>query len=189
MKGPNANKTEPCIGPMRGKTFLNVYNCDYIRPPKPDRFARAMKQIYRTSFVLSHFVHYSTVTADLAQTFEENKRNKSDSTVALPSSKSSNMKELFMDELTQGVLIHARSVLTHEMRRRSSECYYGSRIGCMVGYLCDDTVIFVDELHKNNSFRNTGGEYCNCWRNPVVENVLVPLLEHRIQESNYMTTV
>jgi hypothetical protein len=58
--------TEACI--VHAVTrLLRVYNCDYIRPPRPERFARAMKQIYRPAFVLSHFVHYSTITANIAR--------------------------------------------------------------------------------------------------------------------------
>lgn len=53
-KYPN---TDSCIGPKKEETFLNTYNCDYIRPPKPQRFDRARKQIYQTSYVWSHFVH------------------------------------------------------------------------------------------------------------------------------------
>jgi hypothetical protein len=57
---------DPCVVPRQNETFLKVYNCNYIRPPLPDRFARAMKQIYRPSFVYGHFVHYTTVTAPMA---------------------------------------------------------------------------------------------------------------------------
>jgi Glycosyltransferase family 92 len=68
---PGALPEEPCIVPRRNETFLKVYNCNYIRPPIPDRFARAMKQIYRPSFVYSHFVHYSTVTAPMARYYKD----------------------------------------------------------------------------------------------------------------------
>jgi hypothetical protein len=204
VKGVNKDKTEPCLGPKRGKTFLNVYNCEYIRSPKPERFARAMKQIYRTSYVLSHFVHYSTVTADLAQTYSEyyythdyaTNDTKNNAAAPLPYMRNLNERagqlrspELFMNELTEGALVHARSVLPHETRRRSAECYYGSKSGCMVGYLCDDSVAFIDVLHKNNSFQNPDGKYCNCWRNPVVDEILVPLLETRIKEASSTSTV
>ena len=72
------------------KTYLETYNCEYIKSPKPERFSRAMvsirfmyllvslcyythlisccytqKQFYRPDFVLSHFVHYSTVTVSV----------------------------------------------------------------------------------------------------------------------------
>jgi Glycosyltransferase family 92 len=68
---PGALPEEPCVVPRRNETFLRVYNCNYIRPPIPDRFARAMKQIYRPSFVYSHFVHYSTVTAPMARYYKD----------------------------------------------------------------------------------------------------------------------
>ena len=61
----------PCLGPRRNETYLKVYNCAYIKPPAPDRFARAMKQIYRPAFVLSHFVHYSTVTSDMVRYYKD----------------------------------------------------------------------------------------------------------------------
>lgn len=51
-----------CLMKSDDKTYLETYNCEYIKSPKPERFARAMKQFYRPDFVLSHFVHYSTVT-------------------------------------------------------------------------------------------------------------------------------
>ncbi|KAL7549697.1 hypothetical protein ACHAWF_012964 [Thalassiosira exigua] len=51
-----------CLAKSDNRTYLETYNCEYIRSPKPDRFERAMKQFYRPDFVLSHFVHYSTVT-------------------------------------------------------------------------------------------------------------------------------
>jgi len=63
--------TDPCLVPRRNETFLRVYNCDYIKPPRPERFERAMKQIYRPAFVPSHFVHYSTVTSDMARYFKD----------------------------------------------------------------------------------------------------------------------
>jgi hypothetical protein len=183
VKGPNKDATELCVGPMRSKTFLQVYNCEYIRPPKPSRFSRAMKQIYRPSFVLSHFVHYSTVTRDMAVSYEEYKSTHDGMEPIMQIHDGrweKNAPEMFMNELTQGVLIHARSVLPHETRRRSSECYSGSKYTCSMGHLCEDDVQFVDARHKENVFKNPDGRFCNCWRNAVVEDHLVPNLEKRL---------
>jgi hypothetical protein len=180
VKGPNKDKTEPCVGPMKNKTFLQVYNCDFIRPPKPERFSRAMKQIYRPSFVLSHFVHYSTVTASMATPYIELKKQMKGKEPRMEIHKKAwenEQPERFMDELTEGALVHARSVLPHDTRRRSGECYANSKYTCMMGFLCDDEVEFVDELHQKNVFHNKDGSFCNCWRNPIVEDVLVPKLE------------
>lgn len=163
---------EPCVGPMKNKTFLQMYNCDYTRPPKPDRFHRAMKQIYRPSFVLSHFVHYSTVTTDTQSysDFMQRHPNKD-------YGRQEKSTEMFADEMTQGALVHARSIFPHQTRRRSAECLIGSKHECSLGFLCRDDVEFVDDLHKDNVFHNFDGSFCNCWRNKVVEEVLVPKLE------------
>lgn len=185
VRGPNKDKTESCIGPRRDKTLLEVYNCEYIRPPKPDRFKRAMKQIYRTSHVYSHFVHYSTVTADLAETYSDFVKSHSDPSEFILNARLKQFEdqqpELFLNELTQGQLLHARSILPHETKRRTAECYYKSKFGCNVGHQCEDSVVFIDENHKDNIFQNKDGSYCNCWRNPVIDNVLVPLLSERMQ--------
>jgi hypothetical protein len=183
-RGPNADNVESCTGPRRNETFLKVYNCDFIRPPKPERFARAMKQIYRPDHVLSHFVHYSTVTAGMAQSYSE--------FVNTPGSKGGfgfvNKKswtekapERFLNELNEGALVHARSVLPHETRRRTAECFEGSKANCILGFVCDDAVPFVDEKHKNNNFHNPDGSFCDCWRNPVIDDILAPKLEARLK--------
>ncbi|KAG7346675.1 glycosyltransferase family 92 protein [Nitzschia inconspicua] len=184
VKGPNKDKTEPCVGPMKNKTFLQVYNCDFIRPPKPERFSRAMKQIYRPSFVLSHFVHYSTVTAAMAMPYTDLRKRSKGREPKMDIHTAGwerEQPEMFMDELTEGSLIHARSVLPHDTRRRSAECYVNSKYSCMMGFLCDDQVEFVDALHQKNVFHNSDGGYCNCWRNAVVEDILVPKLERLLK--------
>eukprot|EP00980_Cylindrotheca_fusiformis_P005292 scaffold1136_cov146-Cylindrotheca_fusiformis.AAC.5 len=190
VKGANKERTEPCLGPNENTTYLQVYNCDYIRPPKPERFGRAMKQIYRPSHVYSHFVHYSTVTATLAETYSEFSRSHSDPKNFIFNSRDprflSQSPELFLNELTQGALVHARSILPHETRRRSAECYSNSTFKCMIGYRCEDSVPFSDAMHKQNAFQNADGSFCNCWSNPVIEDVLgSQLLERmRVQTKN-----
>lgn len=91
--------------------------------------------------------------------------------------------ELFLNELTEGALIHARSTLPHETMTRTTDCRVGSKSDCVVGHVCEDSVVYDDEVHGNNVFRNPDGSYCNCWRNPVVESVLAPQLEQRLRKS------
>jgi hypothetical protein len=57
-----------------------------------------------------------------------------------------------MDELTEGALVHAPSVLPHDTRRRWAECHIGSQFPCMMGFLCGNEVQFVDELHQKSVF-------------------------------------
>ncbi len=176
-------KTDSCIGPKMSETFLNVYNCEYIRSPKPSRFDRARKQIYQPNYVFSHFVHYATVTQDYAETYAEFvARHPGDPFISRSSGPTWNKRhpDYFVDELATGTLMHARSILPHETRRRSVECQVGSKFVCMLGYLCDDSVAFTDELHKENMFTNSNGSYCNCWENAVVRDVLSSLLRERL---------
>eukprot|EP00429_Kryptoperidinium_foliaceum_P003559 CAMPEP_0176009554 /NCGR_PEP_ID=MMETSP0120_2-20121206/4310_1 /TAXON_ID=160619 /ORGANISM="Kryptoperidinium foliaceum, Strain CCMP 1326" /LENGTH=743 /DNA_ID=CAMNT_0017342353 /DNA_START=174 /DNA_END=2402 /DNA_ORIENTATION=- len=171
--------TDRCLGHRKSETFLETYNCEYIRSPKPDRFDRARKQIYRTSHVWSHFVHYATVTSDYAETYSEfQKRYPGKKYIASAHGAAWEKRypNIFADELATGVLIHARGVLPHESRRRSVECTLNSMFMCMLGYPCEDSVEFVDELHQKNVFANPDGTYCNCWKNEVVTETLVPSL-------------
>ena len=138
-----------------------------------------------TPLLCSHVrpdVHYSTVTKDLDQSYSDFKLMHPDKEPIMNIRK--NLKawekqshEKFMDEKNQGVLVHARSVLPQETRQRSAECFVGSKHSCMMGFLCEDDVEFVDELHRDNLFHNADGSYCNCWKNKVIENILVPKLE------------
>ena len=64
-------KPEPCLVARSNETFLRVYNCDFIKLPRPERFSRAMKQIYRPDFVFQHFVHYSCVTRPIATYYKD----------------------------------------------------------------------------------------------------------------------
>jgi hypothetical protein len=171
--------TEACIVPRRNETFLRVYNCDYIRPPRPERFARAMKQIYRPAFVLSHFVHYSTITANIARYY----RDSPDPSKFIRRVQTSDWGDAFLDELTQGVLVHTKSVLPHETMTRNATCQLESKHVCAVGYACPDSLPFDDKLHQKNVFRDENGSFCNCWVNTHVEDFLVPRLEAALKSS------
>jgi hypothetical protein len=60
-----------------------------------------MKQIFRPAEVLSHFVHYSTVTKRIAQYYQ-------DDPVGFRKLVTANdYRDTFLDELTEGSLIHA----------------------------------------------------------------------------------
>ena len=69
-----------------------------------------MKQIYRPEYVLSHFVHYSTVTSDIARYHKDYPTQNADDELPDWTAVGAD-KEVFLDELEQGSLIHARSVL------------------------------------------------------------------------------
>jgi hypothetical protein len=177
--------TDPCLVPRANETFLRVYNCDYIKPPLPDRFQRAMKQIYRPAFVLSHFVHYSTITAAMSRYFPDNTAKSADATAGgrdvaeaiTRELQQSDWGDVFLDDLTEGRLIHAKTVLPHETMTRNRTCYLHSKNPCIVGRVCPETTLFSDEDHTKNIFVDEHGKFCNCWINAHVEQHLVPRLE------------
>lgn len=193
-KSPNRMRrlpTEPCVKPRYNETYLRVYNCDFIKPPRPDRFQRAMKQIYRPSKVLSHFVHYTIVTTEIAkyysqytnpeETYEKRVIGGDESTND-NNSFNTYWHDEFLNELTEGTLIHTKSVLPYETMTRTASCYNASKYTCTVGFECSEDTIFDDEIHTKNLFHRTddGNAYCNCWVNPIVENYWLPKLEQAL---------
>jgi hypothetical protein len=175
-KQKNKLPREPCVGPRQNETFLRVYNCDYIKHPRPERFSRAMKQIYRPAHVLSHFVHYSTVTADIARYYID------DPKIFQRTVRESEFHDVFLNELTEGTLIHAKTVLPYETVSRTAVCINASKYTCPVGHECPSGVDFDDSIHKNNLFHDENGKYCNCWVDEHVETFWIPLLEKALAE-------
>ena len=173
---------ELCVQPLASETFLRVYNCEYIRPPKPDRFQRAMKQIYRPEFVLSHYVHYSTITKPMTEYYSERTQNSNRQYTRLV--KDWEWGDTFLDDVQEGCLVHTKSVLPYETIYRSSFCLNASKHACPVGLECPDSTAFVDEDHTKNIFHDESGNYCNCWINHHLEDNLIPRLEKELKSSS-----
>lgn len=148
-------------------------SCDYIRHPRPERFHRAMKQIYRPANVLSHFVHYSSVTSNIARYYKDTDGFESYKKAVT----NNDFRDRFLNELTEGVLIHAKSVLPYETMTRTATCYHASKYTCIVGHACPNSTAFDDNIHQKNVFQDKNGEFCNCWVDAHVETFWIPLLE------------
>ena len=131
-----------------------------------------MKQIYRPDYVLSHFVHYSTVTADLALTKEQSNKGQFNAYQRTSDPKS----EKFIDEINEGVMVHAKSMVPEESITRDSRCKPKLHPGCNVGIPCPDDLPFNDKTHQDG-FLDENGNFCNCWINRKVENFWLPQLE------------
>lgn len=112
---------------------------------------------------MNHFVHYSTVTKDTAGKGILTER-----------------KERFTDELNEGVLIHAKTLVPNEAVGRVERCAYKMTM-CSVGYECPDGLPFNDSTHKDG-FLYGDNEYCNCWVNRKVEIEWVPKLEKALRD-------
>jgi hypothetical protein len=132
-------------------------------------------------FVL--IVHYSTVTADVARLASDFGPNETYIHNVHSTAWTRASPEVFLDELTQGTLVHTKSVLPHETMYRGSICQLNSTLGaCALGFECPAHVEFSDQAHQKNIFQNDYGEYCNCWINPRVEQVFAPKLKAALEE-------
>jgi hypothetical protein len=142
----------------------------------PERFQRAMKQLYRPDFVQSHFVHYSTVTTELS------KRKRYYSGSFKRAGTNNPKHERFVDELKEGVMIHAKSMTPNDGVSRATRCRYKMTM-CNIGIECPYDLAF-DDQHHTDGFQYGNGTYCNCWVNRRAENVWIPKLEAVMKQLN-----
>ena len=87
----------------------------------------------------------------------------------------------FLNEITEGTMLHARSTLPHETTGWKTACTKESKDKCRVGFACSDSTTYTDKLVDTNMFVDDQGGYCNCWRNHHIEG-WVPKLEEALQE-------
>lgn len=90
--------------------------------------------------------------------------------------------ERFVDELEEGVLIHAKTTVPAETFSREKMCVLNAPSNCLVGIPCPDDVDFNDALHTKNVFRDENGKYCNCWKNRKVEEYWPPKLNDALSK-------
>ena len=88
--------------------------------------------------------------------------------------------ERFIDELNEGVLIHAKTTAPDETPFQEKSCIF-KKEGCPVGMPCPDNLLFDDNSHKDG-FQDEDGKYCNCWINRKVEDFYVSKLEKLMSE-------
>ena len=165
------------------------------------------KQFYRPDFVLSHFVHYSTVTVSNSLVIHTisilfpDRQVKTHLFLGLPwvqtdlatekqhtkgkfarDMTTNSETERFVDESEEGVLIHAKTTVPAETFSRDKMCKLNAPSHCMVGIPCPDHLPFSDELHTKNVFHNEKGEFCNCWMNRKVEEYWLPKLNDALSK-------
>lgn len=92
--------------------------------------------------------------------------------------------EHVLDETSEGVLIHAKTVLPHETLTRRKTCYTNSSKVCAMGYSCDNATPFDDLMHTKNVFKDMNGKFCNCWIDEYIEKYWIPLLELSLRGLN-----
>lgn len=121
-------------------------------------------------------MHYSTVTRDIARYYVDSESKE----VYTRNVRAEEWGDIFLDELSEGVLVHTKSIMPHETMSRNSSCQIGSPSTCLVGYACPETTRFQDSIHQKNLFRDEHGNYCNCWPNLHLEDKLIPALHAKL---------
>lgn len=99
MCTPNPKGEAMCLAKSASSTFLETYDCEPTPLPKPDYGFRAKKQLFRPSFLLNHFVHYTTVTRRIHEAPEQ----------ASPPFDQRLPYERRVDELTEAFMLHTKT--------------------------------------------------------------------------------
>ena len=132
-------------------SILYTYNCDKEKLPKI-KHDHAEKQIYRTDYVLMHFIHYSTITTD-----SELPKSEFDKRPDLSwRPRFNDKKNRITNELDEAVMIHARAV--------STDMFLNTLIGFP----------WPNYTRSNVSLMDRKGHYYNCFQNEYVEKFWIP---------------
>jgi hypothetical protein len=171
-------KIIPTLEKLPNVTFLEAYNCDSSPLPKPKFGDRAKKQIYRTDYVLNHFVHYSTVTKPYMELYQESSQQSKKWRMRIGRDKS----ERVTDEIHEALMVHTKIVTWKNSRETDKRCHYSARSnpimnkrGCFVGFPSPNGTALYGQHDAN------GMEY-NCYINQKVENYWLPKLKERLRE-------
>lgn len=161
-----------CLAKKHNATFIETYNCDFDPLPKPDWADRARKQIYRPDYVVSHFVHYSTITKGILETAKEMiEKGKGHFDYWYRENKKS---ERFVDEINEAVMLHTKTTVPGNTKWYWKFCKVGFKgrwnEKCRVGF----------PIPGNKKVEGAGTaednyEY-NCYTNEKITNIYAPKL-------------
>lgn len=157
-------------------TFLQAYNCDSGGSPKPSWADRARKQLYRTDYVLYHYVHYATVTLGLLRTYKQAEKENGEWGRHFGETSPS---ERNADELTEIVMVHAKTTESDMTRNYKTRCRYDydkKWQGCFVAYPWPSN---SSHTNQKDAHDEDGMQY-NCWINDRVEEYYVPKLQEAL---------
>jgi len=152
------------------RTILQTYNCD--RQLVKKETMPAEKQIYRTDYVLQHFVHFSTVTLYTMMTKEE--------TVAAGMKYGRAAPDpllRFADEVNEVTMLHTKALATQDTAGWQTRCKGEKKGPCRIG------VPYPDLNTSSTVTKDEDGWLYNCYVNPVIEELWVPRLSEELKKS------
>jgi len=154
------------------KSVLQTYNCD--RQLVKTEKMPAEKQIYRTDYVLQHFVHFSTVTVFTMMGRLETRATGLDYGHVAPDPLSR-----FANENTEVTMLHSKAIATQDTAGWQTRCTGEQKKGsCRIGVAYPSLNVSSSEATKDSD-----GWLYNCYVNPKIENYWVPLLNEELKKS------
>ena len=176
--GDCGTKESPnCLQKSENTLNLELYNCDVSELPKPEWAQRAKKQIYRPQYVLSHYVHYSTITKGLVESCADMERR---GQKCLHHWKERIPTERFSDERNEVVMIHSKTLVPRDSvdwRTRCKPDFVEShKKKCRVGFPVPN--------YEASAFgkEDENGMKYNCYSYQKVNEVWVPRLREAIKK-------
>eukprot|EP00980_Cylindrotheca_fusiformis_P020094 scaffold7169_cov107-Cylindrotheca_fusiformis.AAC.3 len=173
--GRKSISSAKCLAKRNNATFLQAYDCESTPLPKPDYGWRAQKQIYRPSFVLNHFVHYTMITQQIHETNEQQQRR-------IPAFIQRSPYERRVNELTEAFMLHTKTTGPHETVGWEKRCTStntttsrNDKVSCPIGIPWPINVV-ESEQDEKPSWNQDGWMY-NCYQHDVIQNRLAPQLD------------
>mmetsp|Transcript_10201 Transcript_10201/g.21894 ORF Transcript_10201/g.21894 Transcript_10201/m.21894 type:complete len:930 (-) Transcript_10201:193-2982(-) len=171
------NESDPtCLRVKNGYLFAEVYNCDSDKFPKPEWSERAKKQLYQPEYVLTHYVHYATVTKGLMTTKEEAKKMGKSWYMTFHESRSADQ---ITDEINQAVMLHSKTTVpeyTKDWKRRCAVDFKpGHSENCRVGFP------WPRNDDKSTVKATSDGFGYNCYQNEKLNEVWLPKLRSAME--------
>ncbi|MGK3745967.1 MAG: hypothetical protein ACI90V_012828 [Bacillariaceae sp.] len=152
-------------------TTLQTYNCD--RQKVKTEKMPAEKQIYRTDYVLQHFVHFSTVTAFTMMNMQETNVAGMKFGRVAPDPLSR-----FANEQTEVTMLHAKAVAIQDTAGWQTRCKGEKKGECRIG------VPHPPDLNESSTVtKDDQGWLYNCYPNTKIENYWIPLMNKEMKKS------
>ena len=156
-----------CLAKRDGVPFLRAYDCESSPLPKPDHGWRAKKQIYRPSFVLNHFVHYTTVTTRIHEAPNE----------ASPPFQQRKPYERRVDEINEAFMLHTKTTDSTATAGWKEHCRDTENAkDCPVGIAWPLLPGGGDEVDKSAKLSKDGLAY-NCYQHGRIQHAFAGQLE------------
>ena len=132
----------------------------------------AEKQIYRTDYVLQHFIHFSAVTLYTMMNITET------IAAAMHGGVAPDPLSRFADERNEVTMLHAKAIATQDTAGWEKRCTGEMKRGtCRIG------VPYPDLNTSSTVTKDSQGWMYNCYVNPKIENYWVPLLDKELRKS------